>query len=486
VKNFFFYCCIACIVTFSMGFKNDPLKKSNTSSIVQFVYTSDAHYGLTKDSFQGNSNVSAQVVNKAMIAKINTVSTLTLPSDSGVNAGQVAGPVDYVIMTGDMANREETGIQSDSISWYQFAADYINGLSLKNSAGTNSELLLLPGNHDVSNAIGYYDTMVPLTDPTSMVQIYNRMMTPAAAKTNATYNYTNDKIHYSRDIAGIHFMYVTMWPDSGERIWMASDLAKINSTTPVLLFTHDPPDAPSKHFTNPNGKHTINSDDAFENCITEMFKSGTSTSKDSKTEQRNFVAFYKLHTNIKAYFHGHSNYTEFYTYKGPDSDIALNTIRVDSPMKGDKSESDETKLAFYLVTIDASTMKMTVRECLWDPTSTANAAIKFGSYKTISIYAGASDVEGSHLVANNFTLKQNYPNPFNPATTIAYSLAKSSQVQLKVFDMLGREIASLVDEYQTAGEHETSFSASSLPSGIYYYTLNTGSHSQTKKMALVR
>jgi hypothetical protein len=486
MKNTLIYCFLLLVLIPVLGFGSNPEKKSNNSNIIQFVYTSDSHYGLTKDSFQGNSNVSAQVVNHAMIGRINTVSALTLPSDSGVNAGQIAGPVDYVIMTGDMANREETGIQSDSISWYQFAADYINGISLKNSAGQNSELLLLPGNHDVSNAIGYYDTMVPLTDPTSMVQIYNRMMNPGVARTNATYNYTKDKIHYSRDIAGVHFQFVTMWPDSGERVWMASDFAKINSTTPTLLFTHDPPDAPSKHFTNPNGSHNINSSDKFENCITEVFKSGTSTSKDSKTEQKNFVSFYKLHTNIKAYFHGHTNYTEFYTYKGPDSDIALNTIRVDSPMKGDKSASDETKLAFYLVTIDVSTMKMTIRECLWDPTSTANAAIKFGVNETISISAGTSAVEDGQFSAAHFTLRQNYPNPFNPTTTIAYNLEKVSRVRLQVFDMLGRQTATLVDEYQTAGEHETTFNASSIPSGVYYYTLNTENFSQTKKMALVK
>jgi hypothetical protein len=95
---------------------------------VQFVYTSDAHYGITR-TFKGVASTSAQVVNAAMIAKINSLSALTLPADGGINAGNVVGAVDYLVMTGDIANREETPIQSAAASWVQFKADYIDGLT---------------------------------------------------------------------------------------------------------------------------------------------------------------------------------------------------------------------------------------------------------------------------------------------------------------------------------------------------------------------
>ena len=491
MKNYFKYFLILIPILLAMGFKDNPVQKSTTSTTVQFVYTSDAHYGLTKDSFQGSSSVSAQVVNHAMIQKINTISSLTLPGDKGVNAGKVAGPVDYVIMTGDISNREETGspdIQSAATSWLQFTTDYINGLTLKNSLGNNSELLLSPGNHDVSNAIGYYKTMSPLTDPTVMTMMYNRMMNPVVSKTNATYNYANDKIHYVRNISGIHFMFINMWPDSSERVWMESDLKTVSSTTPVLIFTHDPPDGITKHYTNPNGTHDVNSTDQFENCISEIFKDGKTTSKTNTIEQRNFVAFLKKYPNIKAYFHGHTNSNEYYVYKGPDSDISLNTIRVDSPLKGDVSATDETKLSFQLVTIDPAIMSLTVRECLWDATpSNPNAAIVWGTNETISINAGTAVVENVNgLQVSQCTLNQNYPNPFNPGTVVNYKLVAGGRVTLKIYDVLGREVQTLVNEFKMAGSYDASFDASALSGGVYYYTLRIGTFTQTKKMLLLK
>ena len=86
----------------------------------------------------------------------------------------------------------------------------------------------------------------------------------------------------------------------------------------------------------------------------------------------------------------------------------------------------------------------------------------------------------------SFSLEQNYPNPFNPSTTIRYSLPHSAYVKLFVYDILGRQVAALVDKKQDAGVYETLFNASLLPSGVYFYRLEIGTFTQTKKMIILK
>ncbi len=73
-------------------------------------------------------------------------------------------------------------------------------------------------------------------------------------------------------------------------------------------------------------------------------------------------------------------------------------------------------------------------------------------------------------VLNDFTLQQNYPNPFNPSTRIAFSIPNSSFVSLKVFDILGNEISTLVNRELTSGSYEVEFIGKEIPSGVYFYT----------------
>ena len=86
----------------------------------------------------------------------------------------------------------------------------------------------------------------------------------------------------------------------------------------------------------------------------------------------------------------------------------------------------------------------------------------------------------------DFHLSQNYPNPFNPATKVAYAVPHQSNVKLEVFDILGRKIATLVDQTMQAGEYTTEFSATSLVSGIYVYRLFTSESTISKKMLFVK
>ena len=91
--------------------------------------------------------------------------------------------------------------------------------------------------------------------------------------------------------------------------------------------------------------------------------------------------------------------------------------------------------------------------------------------------------EGAPL---QFDLAQNYPNPFNPSTTIKFELPKASQVNLTVFDMLGREVSALVSERRNAGVHEVKFDGSNLASGVYFYRLQAGNLVATKRLVLLR
>ncbi len=86
----------------------------------------------------------------------------------------------------------------------------------------------------------------------------------------------------------------------------------------------------------------------------------------------------------------------------------------------------------------------------------------------------------------SFQLSQNYPNPFNPSTTISYQLSAASNVTLKVYDLLGREVATLVNQKQNPGSHSAVFEARNLPTGVYFYRLSAGSFTDTKKLILLR
>jgi hypothetical protein len=95
-------------------------------------------------------------------------------------------------------------------------------------------------------------------------------------------------------------------------------------------------------------------------------------------------------------------------------------------------------------------------------------------------------VNVSYDVPAEFVLSQNYPNPFNPSTRISYFVPKESFVSIKVYDFLGREVTTLVNETKSTGSYELSFDASSLPSGTYFYTLIADNYSSTKKMILIK
>jgi len=101
-------------------------------------------------------------------------------------------------------------------------------------------------------------------------------------------------------------------------------------------------------------------------------------------------------------------------------------------------------------------------------------------------WPGATSVDDGTNSPVDFALSQNYPNPFNPSTSIKYKIATNNPVSLKIYNVLGNEVATLVNEVQSAGNYEITFNASSLSSGTYFYRLSAGSFSEVKKMILVK
>jgi photosystem II stability/assembly factor-like uncharacterized protein len=115
-----------------------------------------------------------------------------------------------------------------------------------------------------------------------------------------------------------------------------------------------------------------------------------------------------------------------------------------------------------------------------------------GGNSTIYVLSSPTNVGGDEPMALNYSLNQNYPNPFNPSTRIEYSIGKDANVSLKIFDLLGREISEVVNEYQSAGLYSVSINADKLSSGnrlssgVYFYRLEVGGFVETKKMIYLR
>ena len=151
-----------------------------------------------------------------------------------------------------------------------------------------------------------------------------------------------------------------------------------------------------------------------------------------------------------------------------------------------------------------TTSDSTAGQNVWDaPIDAANPAFRFvitapgihnyyctphlslGMVGTITA-APVSSVNDQDKPPEKFILSQNYPNPFNPKTIISYSIPKSEFIVIKVYNASGQEIKTLVNEQQPSGKYEVQFNENNLASGIYFYQLQAGSFTETKKMLLLR
>lgn len=115
-----------------------------------------------------------------------------------------------------------------------------------------------------------------------------------------------------------------------------------------------------------------------------------------------------------------------------------------------------------------------------------NVVVSGKNLKTWEGSFGLTGIAANNQIPAKFSLHQNYPNPFNPVTTINYDIAKTGFTTLQVYDVLGKEIAVLLNGEVLAGKYELEFDASSLPSGVYFYKLTSGDFTEVKKMTLVK
>jgi len=139
-------------------------------------------------------------------------------------------------------------------------------------------------------------------------------------------------------------------------------------------------------------------------------------------------------------------------------------------------------ISYTFLAKDGATVQVTASDPSWPDSGTITVARKYVTWTAGPPVSVRSDV----AVPNEFSVSQNYPNPFNPETNIKYQIADSRMVQLTVYDLLGREVAVLVNEQKAPGTYDVRFDGSGLSSGVYLYRLSAGTFVETRKMVLVK
>ena len=149
-----------------------------------------------------------------------------------------------------------------------------------------------------------------------------------------------------------------------------------------------------------------------------------------------------------------------------------------------ESDNGNEKAAYYLKVKKA--LKETIRSKKPKKRKEYISIIQQDINKVYGIGVGGRSVEKTNSVPKVFNLYQNYPNPFNPTATIKYDLPKDVKVLIKVYDILGREVKKLVDEFKKAGSYTVDFNGTNLASGVYFYRIEAGDYVMSKKMVLVK
>ncbi len=221
---------------------------------------------------------------------------------------------------------------------------------------------------------------------------------------------------------------------------------------------------------------------AYAGTDTVIYNSKTKILSDWKTEG---VAFKFLSGNMNAlkmfvYYSGYgvdSSFWSWMTQGKLDSLLITDPTdpNVDDPVLIPSFSSKTLAVgdsAIYYVSVGYGKNK-TILEA-----NMAIADLKYNQFTSVN--------SNTNNVPSNYSLKQNYPNPFNPSTIISYQIPKSGHVTLKVYNAIGKEVATLVNAERTAGKYSVDFKAQSLTSGLYFYSIQSGSFHETKKMIFLK
>ncbi len=161
-------------------------------------------------------------------------------------------------------------------------------------------------------------------------------------------------------------------------------------------------------------------------------------------------------------------------------------------LRGEGKNTGKGSYGFLVTAIDGGNSGDLIKITIWDKQD--NDRIIYDNLVMNPVAGGHITILNSHFgksdndlfSADKYGLEQNYPNPFNPSTIIKYSISEESFVTLKIYDILGNEVASLVNEKRGPGDYSVTFNASKLVSGVYIYSLRAGNHSETRKMILAK
>lgn len=237
--------------------------------------------------------------------------------------------------------------------------------------------------------------------------------------------------------------------------------------------------------------------------INEFLASNDSSATDSRGEHDDWIELYN-NTNAEISLSGYflsDDSDDMTQWAFPDTFISANSYLI---VWADKDE-EQTGLhanfkisasgeAIYLVNSDTTIVdEVAFGEQTTDisfgryPNGTGDFVQMSPSFSATN-HAEITDVETGERteLPNEFTLEQNYPNPFNPTTTIRFSMPATGEATLKIYNLAGQVVATLVDEQLSQGNHEFQWNAVNLPSGIYFYSFKSGSYSETKRMVLLK
>ena len=198
--------------------------------------------------------------------------------------------------------------------------------------------------------------------------------------------------------------------------------------------------------------------------------------------------------NATIYFHGHDHFygkqeKDGIVYQEVPQPSARSYTSMSASQYGYVNGVIIPSRGYLLVTVtDTSTYVQYIRTYLPSEENTQRHNQDVSDSYTIVKTASTTNVIEVNPVPTKYALEQNYPNPFNPETSIKYEIPKANKVQLKVFDVLGREIVSLIDQYQQPGTYTVAFNSQklSLGSGIYFYRITVGNYSKSMKMICLK